>query len=137
MFGLGCLVVATHVDTLIAGVVPVGCVARSHRAARMADHTAGSSPPSRHSTMPVTPYRFASSNTALLQLVRLPGGGLATVQTGGDVWSSPDLHGNVTVTANNTGDRLNGPVTCDPGGSRPRAVRRSTTLPVATSSVPW
>jgi RHS repeat-associated protein len=57
-----------------------------------------------------------SSNTVLQQLVSLPGGVLATIQSGGNVWSYPDLHGNVTVTTNDTGSRVNGPVTYDPWG---------------------
>jgi RHS repeat-associated protein len=57
-----------------------------------------------------------SSNAVLQQLVSLPGGVLATIQTSGNVWSYPDLHGNVTVTTNNTGGPLNGPVTYDPWG---------------------
>ena len=57
-----------------------------------------------------------SSNNVLQQLVSLPGGVLATIQTTGTVWSYPDLRGNMTVTTNNTGGRLNGPVTYDPWG---------------------
>jgi RHS repeat-associated protein len=41
---------------------------------------------------------------------------LATIQAGGTVWSYPNLRGNMTVTTNNTGGRLNGPVTYDPWG---------------------
>lgn len=57
-----------------------------------------------------------SSGAVLQQLISLPGGVIATAQTGGNVWSLPDLHGNVTVTTNSTGGRINGPVTYDPWG---------------------
>jgi RHS repeat-associated protein len=56
------------------------------------------------------------SGNVLQQLVPLPGGVLATVQTSGTVWSYPDLHGNVTVTTDNSGKPLNGPVAYDPWG---------------------
>jgi RHS repeat-associated protein len=57
-----------------------------------------------------------SSNNVMQQLVTLPGGVLATIQASGNVWSYPDLRGNITVTTNNTGVRLNLPVSYDPWG---------------------
>jgi RHS repeat-associated protein len=41
---------------------------------------------------------------------------LATVQASGSLWSYADLHGNVTVTTDNSGSRLNDPVIYDPWG---------------------
>ncbi|MGI5185565.1 RHS repeat-associated core domain-containing protein [Dactylosporangium sp. CA-152071] len=86
---------------------------------RVASHTAGGT---------TVRYAYAAfgdspvatldgAGTVLQQLIMLPGGVLVTVQSSGEVWSYPDLRGNVTVTANNTGVRLNTPVTYDPWGT--------------------
>jgi RHS repeat-associated protein len=85
---------------------------------RVVSHTAGGSTVryayAGYSDSPVA--TLDSSNNVLQRLVSLPGGVVATIQTSGNVWSYPDLHGNMTVTMNNTGTRLNGPVTYDPWG---------------------
>jgi RHS repeat-associated protein len=85
---------------------------------RVVSHTAGGTTVryafSGFSDNPVAVLNSAGS--VLQQLVVLPGGVLATVQSSGTVWSYPDLHGNVTVTTNNAGSRVNGPVAYDPWG---------------------
>lgn len=57
-----------------------------------------------------------SAGNVLQQIVPLPGGALATVQSSGTIWSYQDLHGNVTVTTDNSGSHLNNPVAYDPWG---------------------
>ncbi|WP_344617325.1 RHS repeat-associated core domain-containing protein [Dactylosporangium salmoneum] len=59
-----------------------------------------------------------ASNTVVQQLVALPGGVTVTVQSSGNVWSYPDLHGHVTATASTSGVRVTGPVSYDPWGQR-------------------
>jgi len=85
---------------------------------RVVSHTAGGSTVryayAGYADTPVA--TLDSSNNIMQRLVSLPGGVLATIQISGNVWSYPDLHGNMTVTMNNTGNRLNGPVTYDPWG---------------------
>jgi YD repeat-containing protein len=105
---------------------------------RVVSHTAGGSTVRyAYAAYGDTPVAVLdSSNNIMQQLVSLPGGALATIQTSGTVWSYPDLHGNVTVTTNNTGGRLNNPVTYDPGDNPPRAAKPSTTPPAGTSSAP-
>jgi RHS repeat-associated protein len=48
--------------------------------------------------------------------IGLPGGVTATIQTSGIIWSYPDLHGNYTVTTNNSGTPQGSPALYDPWG---------------------
>jgi len=87
---------------------------------RVVSHTAGSTTV-RYAYSGFSDSAVATldgSGNVLQQLVPLPGGALATVQSSGTVWSYPDLHGNVTVTTDNTGSPLNNPVAYDPWGQR-------------------
>lgn len=56
------------------------------------------------------------AGTLTQQFIALPGGVTLTAQTSGNIWSYPDLHGNNTVTTNNTGVRQGPPATYDPWG---------------------
>ncbi len=56
------------------------------------------------------------TGAVIQQLLGLPGGLLVTTQATGSIWSYPDLHGNYTVTTNNTGVRQGSPATYDPWG---------------------
>jgi RHS repeat-associated protein len=59
---------------------------------------------------------LTSTNTVVQQFIGLPGGVMVNVQTSGNIWSYPDLHGNYTVTTNNTGATQGNPATYDPWG---------------------
>lgn len=57
-----------------------------------------------------------SGGQTLQGYVSLPGGVLLTTQSSGNVWSYPNIEGDMIATANNSGSRTAGPVTYDPFG---------------------
>lgn len=58
--------------------------------------------------------------------ISLPGGVSVTATASADTWSYPDLRGNFTTTADNSGNRTSGPVQYDPWG---RTIGGSQALP--------
>ena len=63
-----------------------------------------------------------TSNTVIERTITLPGGVLVTKRTAGDVWSYPNIHGDVVATANATGVKQGTTLAYDPYGN-------TTTLP--------
>ena len=64
------------------------------------------------------PVAATDANGAVLErFLPLPGGVLLTKRIGGDIWSYPNLHGDLVATANSAGVRQSGPVTYDPYGA--------------------
>lgn len=57
-----------------------------------------------------------ANNNILQAFISLPGGVTANIQTSGNTWSYPDLHGNNIVLTDNNGSRTAGPTTYDPWG---------------------
>ena len=56
------------------------------------------------------------SNTVVERAVGLPGGVLLTKRSGGDVWSYPNVHGDVSATANASGVKQGATISYDPFG---------------------
>ena len=58
-----------------------------------------------------------ASNSVVQQIVPLPGGVTAILQSSGATWSYANLQGDTTITASNAGTVTSGPVTYDPWGN--------------------
>ena len=58
-----------------------------------------------------------TSNRVVERTVTLPGGVVVTKRVAGDVWSYPNVHGDVAVSANAAGVKQGSPVVYDPFGS--------------------
>ncbi len=65
---------------------------------------------------------LTETNTVIERTVSLPGGALVTKQTSGDVWSYPNIHGDVTAICDSTGNKVGTTLVYDPYGN-------TTTLP--------
>jgi RHS repeat-associated protein len=61
-------------------------------------------------------FTLNGSNVVQERTLALPGGVTVSVQASSQVWSYPNLHGDVIVTANGTGTRQGGVVSYDPFG---------------------
>jgi RHS repeat-associated protein len=58
----------------------------------------------------------ASGSTVVERTISLPGGVLLTKRGSGDIWSYPNLHGDVMATANSAGAKQGSTITYDPYG---------------------
>ena len=58
-----------------------------------------------------------TSNQVVERTVALPGGVVVTKRVAGDVWSYPNVHGDVAVSANAVGVKQGSSVVYDPFGS--------------------
>ena len=58
-----------------------------------------------------------TSSTVIERTITLPGGVLVTKRTAGDVWSYPNIHGDVVATANATGVKQGTTLAYDPYGN--------------------
>jgi RHS repeat-associated protein len=56
------------------------------------------------------------SNAVIERTIGLPGGAILTKRTGGDVWSYPNVHGDIVATANSAGAKQGSTITYDPYG---------------------
>ena len=54
-----------------------------------------------------------TNNIVTERTIGLPGGVMVTKRAAGDVWSYPNIHGDITVTCNGTGTKTSGPTTYD------------------------
>lgn len=57
-----------------------------------------------------------ATNAVVERTVGLPGGAAITKRASGDVWSYPNIHGDIIATANSTGTKTGGTYTYDPYG---------------------
>lgn len=57
-----------------------------------------------------------ASGTVIERTISLPGGAFITKRSGGDVWSYPNMHGDVMATANASGAKTGSTMTYDPYG---------------------
>ena len=57
-----------------------------------------------------------ATNTVIERTIGLPGGTLYTDRAGSAVWSYPNIHGDITATADNTGTKQGPTITYDPYG---------------------
>ncbi|HEX3394842.1 MAG TPA: RHS repeat-associated core domain-containing protein [Acidimicrobiales bacterium] len=67
-------------------------------------------------TPTATPRPWDTNNVATQRFISLAGGALVTKQASGDVWSYPNVHGDVVATANAAGAKQGGTVSYDPFG---------------------
>ena len=58
-----------------------------------------------------------TTNTVIERTITLPGGVLVTKRTAGDVWSYPNIHGDITATCNATGIKQGSTISYDPYGN--------------------
>ena len=58
-----------------------------------------------------------TSNTVLERTIGLPGGVLVTKRSAGDVWSYPNIHGDIVATANSSGSKQGSTISYDPYGN--------------------
>ena len=67
-------------------------------------------------------YVLNNAATVLERTISLPGGVLVTKRTSGDVWSYPNLNGDIVATANSAGTKQGGTANYDPYGNTLTAV---------------
>ncbi|MBI4933671.1 MAG: hypothetical protein HY828_07320 [Actinobacteria bacterium] len=58
-----------------------------------------------------------TANTVIERTITLPGGAMVTKRAAGDVWSYPNIHGDITATCNATGTKQGATILNDPYGS--------------------
>lgn len=71
----------------------------------------------------------ANYNT-LQRTIALPGGVIVTKQTSGDIWSYPNIHGDIAATADANGNRINAIETYDPYGQPIPGANGNTATPL-------
>ena len=87
-------------------VVPVASIPVAPQTTRYAFTGAGDSPD----------FTLTASNTVQERTLALPGGVVLSIQASGQVWSYPNLHGDVIITTNSAGVRQGGVAAYDPFG---------------------
>ena len=118
----GCWIVRDFLGALSAAILTQRIIS-SGSGAGLVDAVDNASLTDETSTPTVKTVRYSgsavldTSNRVVERTIALPGGVVVTKRVAGDVWSYPNVHGDVSVTANAAGVKQGSTVVYDPFGS--------------------